>query len=308
MPEYGARNSSPLAVPGARGDGHDRRAQLRHRPKALVFLRRRRGRGGRSSRSPIRWLSRTATVKLHANGIVCGPSRTAPWTRHELAVGERLGGHEARPVALGIGAQATAVDARARAADDDLRELRRGHPEQADLGARGGVAAIRAPARPSRASPASDADTFSLGGTHSGARCASAASACGEGRETSPISPANARQRDKLRRAARARSGADPSILDRGRGADHGAGRVERLNRDVRARGERRDRRLKAAPGAVRDRRQRAWRGAREHPPGGDFGGPVPARRDRYRAGAVRLRDDRRRALRLRRSRATGRS
>jgi arylsulfatase A-like enzyme len=52
------------------------------------------------------------------------------------------------------------------------------------------------------------------------------------------------------------------SRLDRRRAPDHRAGRVERLNGDVRRRKGKRDARLKPAPGRRRDRRKRGRRGA----------------------------------------------
>ncbi len=62
---------------------------------------------------------------------------------HGLAGLERLGGHEARAVALGVGPQMPRVGARPRAADRDVRELGGGSSEQADLGVRRCVQRVR---------------------------------------------------------------------------------------------------------------------------------------------------------------------
>ncbi len=189
--------------------------------------------------------------------------------RDGLAGGERTRGHEARAVALRVGAQRSRVRAAARAAHAHAGDRRRGGAEQADL--RAGDAS-REPG-----SGETDSGVPGMQGGCVEARGDAARSARHGGGAAPGARPpraaahaARARQRADARAGAPARSGACVTARRRssarGRqrlgGAEHASGGAQRADL-VEGGGRGRDRGLEAAARGRRDRGQLAGGGPR---------------------------------------------
>ena len=64
----------------------------------------------------------------------CGAPAQHGMHGHDLPLDKRLGREEARPIALGVGGQSPGMDTAARSADEDARDVGRGHTQDTDLG------------------------------------------------------------------------------------------------------------------------------------------------------------------------------